>query len=113
MPSQRFNGGTNTDLGMDMHREELGSGLTSDPVIIGGKYRRVSVGVSSIGSTARIEYTLDPVARVEAGTADWCIWASGNVSVNSADNLEGPATAVRDVAIGGIATWQVNAAHYG
>lgn len=112
MPSQAFSPGEDTSVGLTIHEETLGAAATSDPVLIGGRYRSVSVGVSQIGTQARIEYTLSPVSKVEAGTAQWQAWLSGDVAANTADNLEGPVTAVRAVAITGVATWHIAASNH-
>lgn len=111
MPSQKWTPGADTASGLFVHKEVLGAGAVSDPVLIGGRYRSVTVGVTSVGTQARIEYTLDTLAAVEADAAQWVPWASGDVSSNTADNLEGPVTAVRGVAITGVATWHIAAAN--
>lgn len=99
MASQPMNPGTQGQQGFSVHKEALtGVAVASDPVIVAG-YRSVSVGVGAVsGSGNAVQYSLSPIADVEAGTAQWFTWASGAVSANAADNLEGPVTAVRGVA---------------
>lgn len=109
MASQKMNPGYVDDMGMDMHKEALTGAVTSDPVLVGGRFRRVSVGVGALAVGATIQYTLDSPADVEAGTAAWISWSTGEATENTADYLQGPVTAVRCVSTGN-AEWFINAA---
>jgi hypothetical protein len=111
MASQPMSPGSGDIPGYDIHREVLGAAATSDPVLIPAGARRVTVGVSSVGTGARIETTLDTLALIEAGTAQWMAWAAGDVSANTSDGLESAVTAVRAVAITGVATWHIVASN--
>lgn len=96
MPSQPMNEGYKDASGLNHHRETVGSGATSDPVIIHGDAERVSVAAfPGGGGTVTIQFTLSPPALVEAGTASWVAWSKGAVSSADADTLAGPVTAVR------------------
>jgi len=113
MASQTPTPGYVKELGATHHKEALTTAATADPVLLGARWRNVSVGVAGIsGGSAKVQYTLDTIATVEAGTALWCDWTSGDVTANTADNLEGPVTAVRGVMNTGAAgTWFVLADH--
>lgn len=100
MASQKFSPGYVKALGAMHHVESLGTAETSDPVLIGARFRNVSIGIGGhSGGSAKVQYTLDTIANVEADAADWVDWASGDVAAgtNAAENLEGPVTAVRGV----------------
>ena len=112
MPSQKMVPGFVPEAWMDIHREDILTAVASDPVLISGQYRNISVGVSGITTGAKIQYTLDPIDLIEAATAQWVDWVSGVVTVNTADNIAGPVTAVRGVATGSC-TWHINASSTG
>ncbi len=56
---------------------------------------------------ARCEFTISPIADVEAGTATWLTWSLGTVTNDDADTLLGVASAVRLVSEQGAATMEV------
>lgn len=86
----------------------LSTGETSDPILLTHKAGRVSVAVHPQGEgSARVELTLSPPEWVEIDAALWVPWGDGNVQLPTADVLDGPVTAVRGVAIGGAATFEV------
>lgn len=96
MPSQTMNEGYRDASGLNHHQETVGSGATSDPVIIHGDAERVSVAVfPGGGGSMTIQFTCSPPAAVEAGTANWVAWSKGAVTSADADTLAGPVTAVR------------------
>lgn len=85
--------------GMDVHKETVTAGSTSEPVLIGSRMHRVSAGVTpGGGGTGRVEYTFDTIAEIIADNARWYAWADGDVSTATANSLVGPITAVRCVA---------------
>lgn len=51
-----------------------------------------------VGGTMRMEYTVDPLASVEADTAESIVWDAGEVSEATARRLPTNASAVRFVA---------------
>jgi hypothetical protein len=60
------------------------------------------------GGQGRVEFTVDTIARVEAGTATYQIWPKGSVLVTTNDACE-PVTALRVVAESGTARIAVRA----
>ena len=75
-----------------------------DKVLVAGMRKRYSVVpyitmrvIPSGGATGRIEATLSPKEEIEAGTAVWENWASGNVTSITTDGLTFPVTGLRGV----------------
>jgi len=78
------------------HKETVPATSTSAAVKIAAGAKRVSVGVTPAG-TARVEFTLSTYAEIDGATARWFSWVDGDVTVATADTLDGPVTAVRCV----------------
>lgn len=85
-------------LGYSRHKETVGDGATSEPVLVPQASGRVSVGIVPSG-TAKIQFTLSSEADIVGDSADWFDWADGNVTSAIADTLDGPVSAVRCVSV--------------
>lgn len=81
---------------------------TSDPIVFMSGMTMLSAAVHpAVAQTARIEFTLSPLAAVEGGTARWIPWEQGDVSTSKADALMSCVTALRGVASGGTAVLEI------
>lgn len=69
----------------------------------------VLVSVTPAGDTARVEFTQDGVAAVNAGTAVGKPWSEGDVSEYTDSVMVNAVTAIRCVASGGSAEFKVTA----
>lgn len=97
-----------TANGRHIHTETLGAGLTSDPLMLPSVYGRMRsddrisvVCIPAVGATGKIQYTLSSVANVEAGSAIWIDWPSGNVTAATGYAINGPVTALRCINVAG------------
>ena len=89
------------------HKETLAVG-TGAAVLIPGGIQQVSIGLApQASSSGRVEFTLSPVAEVQAGTALWHSWPHSDVAVTTADVLTAPVTAVRAVVVSGTCDFEV------
>ncbi len=96
--------------GQRTHRETVAAGATSQPLLLPHGLQHVSIIVSpGATGTARVEYTLDPHADVEAGaaTVKWIPWPHGDVGVDTMEMPAGPISALRCVAATVDAEWRV------
>lgn len=89
----------------------IASGQTSDPIYVDQTItgaRGVSVGTKLLTSNkAKVQFTISPRARVEAGTANWHDWSHGDSNQSKTEFLVGPVTAVRCVSTGGDTEFEV------
>lgn len=85
--------------------DEAVTGATSDPVLIENTGSDVLIAVKP-GTSATVQFTLSPVAKIKAGTADWYDWPEGTVSVNTQDSVSSVVTALRLVSVGA-SSWEV------
>lgn len=76
---------------------------TSEPIRMKPTLTQISVGAyPSPGQTVRVEATISGQDLIDAGTAKWIPWASGDVSQNVSDAMLTQAYAIRGVGIGSI-----------
>ena len=80
--------------------EELSSPGVSDWIIIPKDVSQLTIGLFITSGEGRIEYTLSPIAKVEADTARVRIWDAGSVTASADDVLARP-TAIRLVNVSG------------
>lgn len=80
---------------------------TSEALYLPSEARGVVVGVTP-GTSARVEVTISTIAEVEAATATWYPWASGDVTEATIDYLSFNVTALRLVSTG-TSNWEVSA----
>lgn len=84
---------------------DVAAGATSDYIKLNFN-TETSVAVYPT-NRARCEFSVSPLADVEAGTATWIAWPLGNVRTESADTIIGVASAIRLVSDAGSATMEV------
>lgn len=82
------------------------SGQTSPPLYMPRINRPTSVAIHP-SSSGRVEYTLSPRQAIDNGQALWLTWGEGTVTEGTSSLLAGPVMALRAVAIGGEAQWEV------
>lgn len=80
------------------HKEQVDG--TGDWVLIPPGPAELAVSVEPSSGTARIEYTQDPIADVEAGTASGKVWPDGDVAGYTSSVMANAVTAVRCVSTG-------------
>lgn len=97
IPRQRFN-----------HKETVTS-ATGEWLFLPAGVGDVLVSVAPAAGTARVEYTQDDVAAVEAGTAVGKPWSEGDVSGYTDSLMVNAVTAIRCVAAGGSTEFKVTA----
>ncbi len=89
------------------HFRESVTDDTSEPLLIPNEARGVVVGVVP-GTAATVEVTISSLAEIEAETAIWFPWASGEVATKTIDFVDFNVTAARLVSTGE-STWEVSA----
>lgn len=97
IPRQRFN-----------HKETVTS-TTGEWLYLPAGVGDVLVSVAPASGTARVEYTQDDVAAVEAGSAEGKPWSEGDVSGYTDSLMVNAVTAIRCVAAGGSTEFKVTA----
>lgn len=89
------------------HAATVAADTTSSPLYLPPQPERRATVAIHPGSTAKVQYTTSPESAVDGGTAQWIDWPEGEVSASTQDALLAPVTALRAVAIGADADWEV------
>ena len=84
----------------------VAGGQTSDWILVNYNNSRTTVAVYPT-TRAKAQYTVDPVSKINAGTAVWIDWPVGNITSPRTDTLMGVCTAIRLVSIVGAASMEV------
>ena len=90
--------------------ENVASAETSNPVKIKPTGRGTTYGTVQLvcaGATAKIQFTLDTFAAIDAETATWTDWDKGEVTGTQTDVFAGPITGLRCVSTSGPVAWKI------
>jgi hypothetical protein len=89
--------------------EVTGPAVYSKPVVIRNGFNVITVGIHpNVVGTGKVEYTLSPLANIEADTAIWIAWPHGDVATTMVDGINTPVTAVRAYCATGAIIFEVN-----
>lgn len=94
---------TEVDFIEDEKTMVVSDGVTSPPVYRADWVREIGVVLDPSG-TAKMQYTLSPIADVTGGTARWVDWSPGEVTATTSEFLTDPITAIRIVSVSGEVT---------
>lgn len=82
------------------------AGQTSEPLFMPRVNRPATVAIHP-ASSGRVEFTLSSEDDINADNAHWTPWTEGDVTASTASVLAAPVMALRAVAEGGDADWEV------
>ncbi len=84
----------------------VSGGATSDYVVVNYNNARTTVAVYP-ATRAKAQYSVDSIAKIDAGTAVWIDWPIGAITAPRSDTLIGVCTAIRLVSVIGSASMEV------
>jgi hypothetical protein len=90
------------------YKDELSSSGNGDSVIIPVNVANIAISYEVDSGEGKIQYTMSTIEEIEAGSALWHNWDSGDVTSNSEEFFK-PVSAVRQVNASGTTTMRIRA----